>query len=462
MATLKSETRFAKMIAGSGNQSPQKDSTYAGSSQKREIYEAVSDSSNGTVTVQPPEGDPIEIPTVAPVSSGDEVIVEVQNGKAVAVGAPGWGDAMNVAIEQNADDITAVITSVDGIETMIRAFQGGVLVGKPPTSGTTSVCALVNADGSFDVVNVTWAQVGGKWNPISYTVLSTQDDNGMTVYDGNGVTDENIIAQFGDTILLYPPLNDAGVRASGIPMEITASLGQDSGMIVKQAHLAAGAYELVFSQWFNNGAAVKDNVYLRRGSSQYVKVYRDDTTSRTGVDVFGNVIDIEPNQAALCRGMEIAKTCFIQATGSGATISCAAGVITQIPLTEAVYSSTEFDSYSPYDPMTPQVVSGDGFNAVRIRKAGVYRISAGVYFSTGNTSGDGIYVRRGANLGSYSYAEEVISVIDQEGTGPRSAGTVLVRCAVNDLLYLAARCLGANGTVLSGNKSTYLLVEFVM
>lgn len=193
MANLKTMMELARAI-GAGNADGGASST---AGQSRITATAASASDGGDVDVTLDDGTTVTVPTLAPVAQGDEVILEVQNSKAVVVGSPGWGDAMNVAIEQNADDITAVITSVDGIETMIRAFQGGVLVGKAPTSGTTSVCALVNSDGSFDVVNVAWAHVDRAWEPQSYTVLSTQDDNGMAIYDGNGTAESNELARFG-------------------------------------------------------------------------------------------------------------------------------------------------------------------------------------------------------------------------------------------------------------------------
>lgn len=53
---------------------------------------ATADSSDGTVTVEFEDGSAIEVPVTGAVKSGDEVIVDIQNGTPIAAGAAGWGD----------------------------------------------------------------------------------------------------------------------------------------------------------------------------------------------------------------------------------------------------------------------------------------------------------------------------------------------------------------------------------
>lgn len=110
---------------------------------------AVEDSDSGMVRIIPdgnviaPEGEDnsIVLPTSPNVKSGDNVIIISTGGTAttpIVAGASGSGDRL--------------LAGIDGIETLIRETADGVLVAKV---GQT-VGALVNADGSFDVVALTW------------------------------------------------------------------------------------------------------------------------------------------------------------------------------------------------------------------------------------------------------------------------------------------------------------------
>lgn len=110
---------------------------------------AVEDSESGMVRIIPdgnviaPDGEDnsIVLPTSPNVKSGDNVIIISTGGTAttpIVAGASGSGDRL--------------LAGIDGIETLIRETADGVLVAKV---GQT-VGALVNADGSFDVVALTW------------------------------------------------------------------------------------------------------------------------------------------------------------------------------------------------------------------------------------------------------------------------------------------------------------------
>lgn len=100
---------------------------------------AVGDSANGLVTIEFDDGSQIEADTIGAITDGETVQVDVQNGHATVIGAAGWGDRLYV--------------DVDGLQTLVHEYSGGVLVAKVGQS----YGALVNANGSFDVVELTWS-----------------------------------------------------------------------------------------------------------------------------------------------------------------------------------------------------------------------------------------------------------------------------------------------------------------
>ena len=66
--------------------------------------------------------------------------------------------ALGTQVTQTASDVSTLLTDVGGIQTMIRETTDGILVAK---TGNT-VGALVNADGSFDVVELSWSGDTGR------------------------------------------------------------------------------------------------------------------------------------------------------------------------------------------------------------------------------------------------------------------------------------------------------------
>lgn len=80
-------------------------------------------------------------------------------------------EAISTQVTQTAQDVTTAITNINGVKTMIREYENGVLVCK---TGST-VGALVNANGSFDVVGVTWSGD----TATAGTVLSTSGSDGF-------------------------------------------------------------------------------------------------------------------------------------------------------------------------------------------------------------------------------------------------------------------------------------------
>jgi hypothetical protein len=153
----------------------------------------------GGVTVSPSGGQSVTVPTTTAVKAGDTVQVSLDGadgtGKTPLVyGVVGGGDrvlsemrdtasGLESKITQNAESVTTAITTANGAKstadetaTMIRAYQGGALVCKTGSA----VGALVNADGSFQVVEVTW---NGS-TPTVGAVISNMDSDSIDLAIG--------------------------------------------------------------------------------------------------------------------------------------------------------------------------------------------------------------------------------------------------------------------------------------
>lgn len=142
------------------------------------------------------------------VQDGDVVAVTIENGRAtldanvsspvtstayveeVRAGLAGDVSAANQRITHVEGDIVTAIHGVAELETLIREYEDGVLVCR---EGNT-IGALVNADGSFDVVAVTWDEDGV---PTAGEALSSFGEGTVAFYDGTGSDAENIMARFG-------------------------------------------------------------------------------------------------------------------------------------------------------------------------------------------------------------------------------------------------------------------------
>lgn len=107
------------------------------------------------------------------VSAGDTPVVSMGFDSAAVMGSAGWGDALR----RTTGDLSA----------MIREYGDGVLVCREGNA----VGALVNADGSFDVVAVEWDDDGV---PTAGTALNRVRSYGMEVNDSEG----NLVASFRD------------------------------------------------------------------------------------------------------------------------------------------------------------------------------------------------------------------------------------------------------------------------
>lgn len=136
---------------------------------------------------------------------------------------------------------------------------------------------------------------------------------------------------------------------------------------------------------------------------------------------------------------------YYQAKGSG-NKSLAAGTITQVTLAA-----------------TGALSSGSGLaiasGGIKVTNAGRYRVTGSAYIAAGGTN-HGCYVYKAASSGAFSAASEIFSgLTTNTAAGGVLAGTKIVQCAANDIIYLAARSTGAASTCDQDSASTYLLVE---
>ena len=95
--------------------------------------------------------------TNAKIEKLEDSIVSTVNGELTYTAPDGSTQTNELAtkVKQTDTSLTATISRTDALETMVHEYSGGVLVSKIK-NGATVNGALVNADGSFDVVNVTW------------------------------------------------------------------------------------------------------------------------------------------------------------------------------------------------------------------------------------------------------------------------------------------------------------------
>lgn len=117
----------------------------------------------------------VELPTTQTVRDGEEVIITLVGAglkTPTVTGVVGSGD-------RTYDVAASAADGVNGLNALVRQYADGVLVCR---TGNT-IGALVNADGSFDVVSVTW---DGD-TPTAGTVLTSFGADGSRVGRDDGV-----------------------------------------------------------------------------------------------------------------------------------------------------------------------------------------------------------------------------------------------------------------------------------
>ena len=155
-------------------------------------------------------------------------------------------------LTQTAEDLTVLITqggtlTKDGVtsSTMTRMYNGGVLVGKALPSGT-SICALVNAEGSFDIVSVTWdnyvptisgtalASFGNNVHKIGNETIATKSDidnidfqtSNRNLCVGTSLSTATISSASSSSVTQFYPYSNYGldlIQHSAVGADVTLS-----------------------------------------------------------------------------------------------------------------------------------------------------------------------------------------------------------------------------------------------
>ena len=141
-----------------------------------------------------------------------------------------------------------------------------------------------------------------------------------------------------------------------------------------------------------------------------------------------------------------------RANGEGSDITISDGVIDLVPLKSA-----------------GAVVVGSGMSVstygIKVASAGVYKITGSVYLNAPAAAyACGVYIKKSTNSAAYASSSELGGVLIPKPTTQAFAGAVqfapnIYSLAANDVIYLAARIRGTDGTVNVTNAMTYLLVE---
>lgn len=134
--------------------------------------------------------------------------------------------------EMSIDQLTALVGEIDDINLLIRAWGEGVLVAKVGQS----VGALVNGNGSYDVVQLTWS---GNTPRIGATVATfgangaqigksnsnhiTIDANGLGIYSGGNYTNVNGVDVVGTASTASTALSNAATAQSTANQASTAA-----------------------------------------------------------------------------------------------------------------------------------------------------------------------------------------------------------------------------------------------
>lgn len=103
------------------------------------------------------------------------------------------GATINLGVTTLDQYLQGLTDRADEIDTIIRAYDDGVLTAKVDNE----IGTLVNADGSFDIVNLTWTDDV----PTIGSTVARYSASGVVIYDTNGVP----IAQYGQTAIMGNP-----------------------------------------------------------------------------------------------------------------------------------------------------------------------------------------------------------------------------------------------------------------
>ena len=196
--------------------------------------------SDGTAWVQLVGDDgPSPCDVSATCAEGDVVYVRVTPTGRACVTENRTDPAATVRYMEDA--IEAAIETAQGI-TLVRAYGDGVLVGRVGQSP----CALVNADGSFDVVDVTWS---GETPTVGYQIATFGSIVDIGGSYNNHVTIDGDKASIGDPDSFHIDIDGDEMKLLVDSLEMmrfsTSSQSPDfvQGRIESDGWLTVGAYE---------------------------------------------------------------------------------------------------------------------------------------------------------------------------------------------------------------------------
>ena len=173
----------------------------------------------------------------AKIEKLEDSIVSTVNGELTYTAPDGSTQTNELAtkVKQTDTSLTATISRTDALETMVHEYSGGVLVSKIK-NGATVNGALVNADGSFDVVNVTWNSgtptVGKKLMRLAKN--SIEFNNPDTSYNICNITANGTITNIG------VPNGSLAIDEMPAWCQALGDSGYDSFIAGKMLQLGAG------------------------------------------------------------------------------------------------------------------------------------------------------------------------------------------------------------------------------
>lgn len=182
---------------------------------------ATADSADGEVTVQFEDGSTLDVPVTGAVKSGDEVIVNVQQGTPIAAGAVGWGDRVQTV----ADEAQAVAEATnqhfwdDANGAHVTEVEQDAWTDPSDPDYHTGRDILLNSSGILLREN--------------YANLAAFTPSAVAFYDGNGNNADNVTASFGASGAVIGKVDDGYSRteiASGGMQVYTRLNGTDTQM----------------------------------------------------------------------------------------------------------------------------------------------------------------------------------------------------------------------------------------
>lgn len=343
----------------------------------------------------------VDLGTIAMPQVSDGSTVWLSASMAVEATYTAWmpnSEALRSSISQTADGVLATISqsyaTKDEVATLVRAYGDGVLVCK---RGQT-IGALINADGSFDVVSLTWsgdvptADVGDP--------LMRSDADGTELRAGG-----ESVAQFGQTARIgregeaHVEVSDTGMSAtdmggntafvvssSGVEREIEYSRDVGPARMVAVPYSSSttattlGRYKVPTGETLSPSGW---NVVVRMSSANYM-AYVSGSASGTGCTArletggtqgsYPDALFVQLTPSAPSAGATIANataTATLASSQSGATrgtltltlkATCAATTTGELAVTVTMTTVVTGMNYDPYTPMATALCGKLGFS----------------------------------------------------------------------------------------------------